>query len=57
VAGRGGNVRFAYFAVDPAISTVAEVTELNDSTRGLDEPVSGAAPEWDGASDPVRSQF
>ncbi len=54
-SGAGGSVRFAYFEVDPAISTIIEVTELNDATRGLDDLVAGAAAAWDGVTDPVRS--
>ena len=47
--------KFAYFELDPTISTVVEVTELNDSTRGLAELVASAAHQWDGFTDPVRS--
>jgi catechol 2,3-dioxygenase-like lactoylglutathione lyase family enzyme len=56
-SGSGGSVRFAYFEVDPAISAIVEVTELNDATRGLDRLVSGAAAQWDGVTDPVRPLF
>lgn len=51
----GGDVRFAYFELDPRISTIVEVMELNDASRGLAELVAGAAAEWDGATDPIRS--
>ena len=37
------------------ISTIVEVTELNDGTRGLANLVAGAADQWDGVTDPVRS--
>jgi len=50
----GGSVRFAYFERDPQVSTIVEVTELNDMTRGLDEMLTAAAAEWDGVTDPVR---
>jgi catechol 2,3-dioxygenase-like lactoylglutathione lyase family enzyme len=56
-SGSGGTVRFAYLEVDPMISTIVEVTELNDATRGLDELVSGAAACWNGVTDPIRSLF
>jgi len=48
-------VRFAYFELDPGISTVVEVMELNDGTRGLAELVASAADHWDGVTNPVRS--
>jgi hypothetical protein len=54
-SGDGGGTRFAYFELEPTISTVVEVSELNDSTRGLNDLVSNAAAQWDGVSDPVRS--
>jgi catechol 2,3-dioxygenase-like lactoylglutathione lyase family enzyme len=50
-----GDVRFAYFEPDPRISTIVEVMELNDSSRGLADLVAGAAAQWDGVSDPIRS--
>jgi catechol 2,3-dioxygenase-like lactoylglutathione lyase family enzyme len=56
-SGSGGTVRFAYFEVDPTISTIVEVTELNDSTQGLADLLEGAAATWDGVSEPVRSLF
>jgi catechol 2,3-dioxygenase-like lactoylglutathione lyase family enzyme len=49
----GDSVRFAYLEVDALISTIIEVTELNDLTRGLDALLTTAAADWDG-SDPVR---
>ena len=54
-SGEGGDTKFAYFELDPRISTVIEVTELNDATRGLAELVASAAEQWDGVTDPVRS--
>jgi hypothetical protein len=54
-SGSGGTVRFAYLEVDPLISTIVEVTELNDSTQGLADLLESAAGTWDGTTDPVRS--
>lgn len=54
-SGGTGGTRFAYFELDPAISTVVEVSELNDATRGLANLVASAASQWDGVTDPVRS--
>lgn len=54
-SGAGGTVRFAYFELDPRISTVVEVMELNESSQGLADLVAGAAAVWDGVTDPVRS--
>jgi len=54
-AGEVGDVRFAYFEVDPTISTIIEITTYNDSTRGMAEMVEGAARDWDGVTEPVRS--
>lgn len=54
-AGSGGTVRFTYFELDPRISTIIEVTELNESTQGLADLLESAAAEWDGVTDPVRS--
>ena len=54
-SGDSGDVRFVYFELDTAISTVVEVMELNDSSRGMAELVAGAAANWDGVTDPVRS--
>lgn len=54
-SGLGGDVKFVYFELEPRISTVIEVMELNDLTRGLAELVTGAAEDWDGITDPVRS--
>lgn len=51
----GSDTRFAYFELDPRISTVVEVSELNDGTRGLADLVASAAEQWDGITDPVRS--
>ena len=56
-SGDGGEVRFAYFEPDPKISTIVEVMELNDSSRGMGELVAGAAAEWDGITEPIRSLF
>jgi len=53
----GGATRFVYFELDPTISTIIEVTELNDATRGLAELVERAAADWDGITDPVRPLF
>jgi len=49
-----GMVRFAYYEVDGATSTMLELMELTDSTRMMDEMVSGSAAGWDGRTDPVR---
>jgi hypothetical protein len=58
-AGRAGDTRFAYFEVDPAtstvVSTIVEITELNDTTQGLADLLEAAARDWDGVTDPVRS--
>ncbi|MEX0665978.1 MAG: VOC family protein [Acidimicrobiia bacterium] len=54
-SGDGGAVRFAYFEPNPEISTVFEVMELNDTSRGMVDLVAIAAAHWDGVSDPVRS--
>lgn len=54
-SGDGGTVRFAYFEPDPSVGTIIEVMELNDSSRGLADMVEGAAANWDGVSDPIRS--
>ena len=54
-SGDGGNVRFAYFEPDPRISTIVEVMELNDASRGLADLVAGAAAQWNGVTDPIRS--
>jgi hypothetical protein len=56
-SGEGDGTHFAYFELDTTISTIVEVTELNDMTRGLAELLEGAAREWDGVTDPVRSLF
>jgi hypothetical protein len=53
--GGADGTRFAYFELDPKISTVVEVTELNDGIRGLANLVASAADQWDGVTDPVRS--
>jgi catechol 2,3-dioxygenase-like lactoylglutathione lyase family enzyme len=53
----GGAARFAYFELDPTISTIIEVTELNDVTRGLADLLEGATAAWDGTTEPVRSLF
>ena len=50
-----GLTKFAYFELDTTISTIVEVMELTDATRGLGELVAAAAAEWDGVTDPVRS--
>jgi len=54
-SGDSGAVRFAYLEVDPRVSTVVEVMELNDASRGLAELVARAAAQWDGVTDPIRS--
>ena len=54
-SGDSGDVRFVYFELDTAISTVVEVMELNDSSRGMAELVADAAATWDSVTDPVRS--
>jgi catechol 2,3-dioxygenase-like lactoylglutathione lyase family enzyme len=54
-SGGSGDVRFVYFELDTAISTVVEVMELNDVSRGMAELVADAAATWDGVTDPVRS--
>jgi catechol 2,3-dioxygenase-like lactoylglutathione lyase family enzyme len=55
--GGDGAVRFAYFEPDSKVSTIVEVMELNDSSRGMGELVAGAAAEWDGVTDPIRALF
>lgn len=54
-SGDSGDVRFAYYELDPRISTVVEVMELSDSTEALAELVADAAATWDGLTDPVRT--
>ena len=54
-SGDSGDVRFAYLELDPRVSTVVEVMELNDASRVLAELVAGAAAQWDGVTDPIRS--
>jgi len=54
-SGDGGEVRFAYFEPEPAISTIFEVMELNDTSRGMAELVASAADSWDGVTEPIRS--
>jgi catechol 2,3-dioxygenase-like lactoylglutathione lyase family enzyme len=54
-SGESGDVRFAYLELDPRVSTVVEVMELNDASRGLAELVASAAAQWDGVTDPIRS--
>ena len=56
-SGSGGVVRFAYFELEPTISTILEVTELNEATQGLADMLEAAAASWDGVTDPVRSLF
>jgi hypothetical protein len=53
--GEGGGVRYAYFELDPRISTVVELMELTEASQGLADLVTAAAEQWDGVSDPVRS--
>jgi hypothetical protein len=53
----GGTTRFAYFELDTTISTIVEVMELSDATRGMADLVAGAAAGWDGVTDPIRSLF
>jgi catechol 2,3-dioxygenase-like lactoylglutathione lyase family enzyme len=51
----GGVTRFAY--LDLGIGgTIVEVTELNESTRAMNERIRDAADGWDG-TDPVRALF
>lgn len=50
-----GDVRFAYFELDPAVCTIVEVMEANDATRAFGELVADAAQAWDRISDPIRS--
>jgi hypothetical protein len=52
----GGVARFCYAELDPRMSTVVEVMELNDATRGLMDLVRDAATGWDGR-DPIRPAF
>jgi catechol 2,3-dioxygenase-like lactoylglutathione lyase family enzyme len=54
-SGEAGGTHFAYFELDTTISTIIEVSELNDMTRGLATMLEAAARGWDGATDPVRS--
>jgi catechol 2,3-dioxygenase-like lactoylglutathione lyase family enzyme len=54
-SGGTGGTRFAYFELDSTISTVVEVSELNDATQGLADLVASAAEQWDGFTNPVRS--
>ena len=54
-SGEAGDVRFVYFEREPRISTIVEVMELNDLTRGMAELVASAADGWDTVTDPVRS--
>jgi hypothetical protein len=54
-SGKGGETRFVYFELEPTISTVVEVMELNDSTRAVADLVASAADGWDGVTDPIRS--
>jgi catechol 2,3-dioxygenase-like lactoylglutathione lyase family enzyme len=51
----GGVARFAYLDLGVG-GTIAEVTELNESTRGMNDRIRDAADQWDG-SEPVRSLF
>ena len=55
--GATADTAFAYLEVDPLISTIIELTTLNDSTQGLADMLERAAAEWDGVTDPVRSLF
>ncbi len=52
-----GTTQFAYFELDTMISTIVEVMELNDATRGLADAVANAAAGWDGVTKPVRALF
>jgi glyoxalase/bleomycin resistance protein/dioxygenase superfamily protein len=54
-SGEMGGLRFAYLEVDPSISTIIEIMELTDMSRGMGELVESAAADWDGVTDPVRS--
>jgi hypothetical protein len=54
-SGEAGDVKFVYFELEPRISTIVEVMELNDLTRGMAELVASAADGWDMVTDPVRS--
>ena len=51
--GAGGGTHFFYAELTPVTSTVIEVMELNEQTRGLNDHVRRASVDWDG-SDPVR---
>jgi hypothetical protein len=53
----GDGVRFAYYELDTTISTIVEVMELNETSRGMEALVAGAAAQWDGVTDPVRPLF
>lgn len=44
--GDSGDVRFAYFELDPLISTLIEVMELTDSAQGFADLVAVAAAGW-----------
>jgi hypothetical protein len=50
-----GGTRYAYYELDPRISAIVEVTELNDATQGLAHMLEAAAADWDGVTDPIRS--
>jgi catechol 2,3-dioxygenase-like lactoylglutathione lyase family enzyme len=54
-SGGTGGTRYAYFELDQRISTIVEVTELNEMTQGLATMLETATAEWDGVTDPVRS--
>jgi hypothetical protein len=56
-SGESGGTHFVYFELDTTISTIVEVTELNDMTRGLAAFLEDTARDWDGVTDPVRSLF
>ena len=49
-----GMVPFAYYETDPIVTTIVEVTELNEAAQGLADLLDAAAADWDGVTDPVR---
>jgi hypothetical protein len=49
----GGVAHFCYFDLGGPMSTVIEVMELNDATRGTMDSVRAAAEDWDGTN-PIR---
>jgi catechol 2,3-dioxygenase-like lactoylglutathione lyase family enzyme len=49
-----GMVPFAYYETDPIVTTIVEVTALNDAAQGLADLLDAATVDWDGVTDPVR---